>query len=185
MKSDGEIYLDRLDRITGTKATFTKISQPEDQPAIHVAIYRGFPSRDLVTAFTIGLSLTPPSGATHWHPELVITMRSPDTVWALAMGELAYRLRGVCSFSPRETFDFGAEISPESRMSAFFSDIPSVVSPSDACIAVSQFRIHLVQLYPIFACELAALRERGIENMNRLFGPESLLDPFRPAIQIA
>ena len=183
MKSAVELYLDHLDRITGLQGRFTQISPPEIRPSVYVAIYRGFPSSDVYSAFTVGLSFVPPPDQPDAHHELILVMRSTDDSWAFAMGELAFQLRGRVSFTPNQHFGFGAQISEESPMSCFFTHFPHAISATDACIALPDFRTHLIQLYPIYESERAFIRDHDSAAFISRIEPSQLYDPRREPVR--
>ena len=110
MPSRAERYVAHLDTLTGT-------TEPRLQPipSTHAGlddviafVYADEPEPRYLTGATYGLSL-----ADHpdWHgvkPELWISVRSDDPMWALAIGYLAEQLRGTCPFVYGDTIDFGS-----------------------------------------------------------------------------
>src|SRR5262245_28171647 len=88
--------LDHFDRIACSEARFVSVSADGASPAMHVAIYRGFPEHEAVTGFTVGLShFHPPGGG---HKELTVSMHDSNDVWALACGFVAFQPRERCAF---------------------------------------------------------------------------------------
>src|SRR5262245_32832255 len=121
--------LGHFDRLAGSKPRYVPVSDEGATPAMHVAIYRGFPAPGALTGFTIGLShFHPPGGA---HRELMISMRDTDERWALACGVLAFQLRERCPFACGDTINFREQIARTSTMSAFLVTHPRHLSLPD------------------------------------------------------
>jgi len=113
-------------------------------------------------------------------------MRSADSSWAFATGELAFQLRGRASFAPDQHFGFGAQISKESPMTCFFTHYPPhAISAVDACVSLSDFRIHLIQIYPIYGSERAFIRDHDSSAFMSRIEPSQLYDPHREPIRNA
>jgi hypothetical protein len=151
--------LGHFDGIAGCEPRFTQVSDEGVRPTLHVAIYRGFPTPDALTGFTVGLShFHPPGGA---HKELTISMRDTDDRWALACAFTAFQLRERFAFVCGQTIDFRAQISESSAMSAFLVVHPRHLSPSDVVVDLGIRRVELVELVPLYEEERIWLNAGG------------------------
>ncbi|HZL87396.1 MAG TPA: suppressor of fused domain protein [Pirellulaceae bacterium] len=170
--------LDHFDRIAGSEPNFLRISDEGVRPILNVAIYRGFPERDALTGFTVGLShLHPPGGA---HKELTISMRDADDVWALACGFVALQFREECPFGCGTCINFREQIAPSSTMSAFLVEHPRYISPQDTIVDLGFRKIEIMQLVPLYPQEYAWLKEGGEPRMLLDANPGwSLMEPRR------
>ena len=170
--------LDHFDRIAGSEPQFVLASDEGTHPAIHVAIYRGFPEPKAFTGFTIGLShFHPPGGA---HKELMVSMCDANDAWALACGVLAFQLRESCPFEFGDTIDFGEQIAPPSPLSAFVVITPRRIPAADAVVDLGVRRVELVQLIPLHAKEREWLIAGGeLRTLLEANSEQTLLDPQR------
>jgi len=170
--------LDHFDRIAGSEPRFVLVSDDEASPAMHVAIYHGFPERDAVTGFTVGLShFHPPGGA---HKELTISMRDRDDVWALACGFVAFQLRERCTFVCGDTINFRERIAPSSSMSAFAIVHPQHIASRDAIVNLGARQVEIIQLVPLFEQErLWLTKERRLQQFLSTYPGSTLMDPKR------
>lgn len=169
MASRVESFLDHLDRLSGgTEPRFLPVaSTQENLKSITVMAYQGMPD-GILTAVTYGLSLASHPDWRFGSPELCISVRSGDELWAWAIGHLAESLRGSCPFSYRNTIGFGERISPESDMTAFLVFAPAVIDQADSSIDVSipgherHDIINIVGMYPIHDVERQYVGEHGL-----------------------
>lgn len=171
MRSRAERYLAYLDTLTdGAEPRLQPI--PAGRPGLEdviTVIYRDHPEPRYLTGMTYGLSL-----ADHrdWHgikPELCVSVRSDDPIWALAVGYLAERLRGTCAFTYGDTIDFGEPIAPESKMTAFAVCAPANLdAPQYTAIDIGGAPITLAGCYPIHDVERKYIREHGIDAFWQL-----------------
>lgn len=163
-KPDAEAFLDHFDALAvPIQSAFHKISEDGVQPPLHVFSYQDTPEPGSLTAFTYGLSLVPHSSWKFGRPELVISVSSQDLAWALAMGEIAYRLRGQCPFCYGNTIRFGTAVSDESEMSAFVVFAPTIMDRNEATVELTQWKIHVAQLYPIYEKEVSFIESDGLQ----------------------
>jgi hypothetical protein len=170
--------LDHYDRVAGSEARFVRVSDEGASPALHVAIYRGFPEPGAVTGFTVGLShFHPPSGA---HKELTLSMRDSDDVWALACGYLAFQLREHCPFVCGDTINFHERIAPSSPMSAFVIVHPRWIPARDAVVDLGVRRVEITQFVPLHEQERAWLNDGGdLRTLLQAYPGPALMDPRR------
>ena len=171
MSSRAERYLAHVTALAeGTEPRLQPI--PSTQAGLDDVItfvYADYPEVRYITGVTYGLSL-----AEHpeWHgvkPELWISVRSEDPVWALAAGYLAEQLRGTCPFVYGDTIDFGERIAPESAMTAFaVSAPPNLDAYQYTLIDVGGAPISIAGCYPVHDTERKYIREHGIDAFWQL-----------------
>src|SRR5688572_17885394 len=155
--NEAENYLERLDALTrGREPEYRALPSTSALPPLAVTIYRDFPERGLLAAFTWGVSEADYPDWQRAKPELVLCVRSPhgDEAWAMELGALAERYRGIRSFHYGATFESRKPISNESEMSAFLIYSPAIVDPQNAHFTVGERAINLIGAYPIHKSEI-------------------------------
>lgn len=176
-----EKLLNHFDRLAGSEPEYVKVSDEGVEPAFFSLIYRGFPTADALTGFTVGLShFHPPGGG---HKELVISMIDSDDKWALACAFTAFQLRERCPFICGETINFHEQIASSSKMSAFLVIYPRNIPPSDTVVDLGVRQVELVELIPLYEEERAWLSAGGDTRMFLKDCPSSLsMDPQRKSL---
>lgn len=170
MPTRAELYLAHLDRLTDS---IEPDFQPVDSthpglPRVMSIIYRDLPGPGLLTGLTYGLSLAEHSEWPHGKPELCISVQSEDISWPLAVAYLAEHLRGEAPFCYGDTLNFGEQIVPESKMTAFAIFAPAVLDREDFLnIDVGDARINIAGCYPIHDVERQYIQEYGLEDFWR------------------
>jgi hypothetical protein len=136
---------------------------------VTTVVYDGLPE-GLLTALTYGVSLAEHPEWRNGSLELCISVRSPDVIWAHALGFLAESPRGSCPFAYGNTLNFGERISTESDMTAFVVFAPAVLDRGDYTgIDVSlpghegHDVISVQGLYPIHDVERQFIDEQGLQ----------------------
>lgn len=171
MTSRVEKYLARLDRLSGGREPrfFPVESTRQGLRGVTAIVYDDLP-RGLLTTFTYGVSLATHPDWRHCSPELCLSVRSEDEIWAHAAGFLAEQLRGTCPFGPGDTVDFGERIVPESAMTGFCVFEPVAFARED-CSAIDvgvpghegHDVIAVQGLYPIHEVERQFINAYGID----------------------
>lgn len=164
MQTWAEQYLNHLDENAGVEPEFFKISEPEVFPPVSIITYRNLPENGLITSFTVGLSAVTHSDWKFGRPELCISVESQDLAWGLAVGDIAYKLRGKCPFCYGEIIRFGTPVSQESEMSAFFVFAPSIMDKEISEIHLPDWKVNIAQMYPIYAGEIELIENIGLQN---------------------
>ena len=175
MKEKIGIFFDHVESIAGKAGVFFPI---DENPKIVVAQYQDVPESGCLTAFSFGLSV---AGHKEWRngrPELMISMDSGDSAWALAMGEAIRNGWSNCLFSHGNILNFGQKISDESDMSAFLVYACSVLDSSDVRVDVGEWSINISQLYPIHSLEIPLIKKIGAEKFFNDFDID-FFDPRR------
>jgi len=169
--SNADIFLKHLDELSGgEEPEFIGITEPGAARPLHVMLYREFPWPGYITAFTYGVSTVPHPDWKNGTLELMICLRSTDDVWALALGDIANRLRGKCPFSYGNTINFGTQVSPDSNMSAFFVFAPLNMDPDSIKVEMPNSPLHIAQLYPIYQGEMKMIDDIGLEAFYKTPG---------------
>jgi hypothetical protein len=160
-------FLEHLDLIFQAEPEFIPFeSKSPALPNLACMLYREIPEADHVTGVTYGLSEAVHPTWRAARPELMISVRTTDIAWPLAIAELATELRGRCPFGYGDVIDYGGKISEESGMFAFLVFTPSILAPNAALrIDVGgEQPLNLMGMYPIYDSERAALTELGLEQ---------------------
>ena len=161
MKSGIEVFLDKLDELTGATGKFDRVTTDDELPAIWAISYFDLIEPNSLTSFTFGLSSGDHPAWKFGKPELVLHVRSTNIDWSITLGNLVRRFRGTCSFSYGSVLNFGRRITYDSEMSAFFVFASSLLDQKDAKIELPDRTVNLVQLYPIYEQEISLLERLG------------------------
>ncbi len=160
-------FLEHLDSVFQVEPRFFPFeSTIPGAPTVVSIVYRDVPEPAHITGITFGLSEVPHEEWRFGRPELMITVQSTDIAWPLAVADMANRLRGRCLFRYGEMIDFGAKISEESDMSAFFVFAPSILEKEDFLnvdVGGPQL-LNIAGMYPIYDSECAVFGELGLER---------------------
>ena len=165
--TDAETFLNHFEAMASAEAKFYRVSEPGVSPPLHTFAFNDIPEPKHITALTYGLSRTTHPDWKLGRPELVISVASTDISWALAMGEVALRLRGQCPFRYGNTIRFGTAISPESEMAAFAVFAPAVMDRAQATVTLAKYTVHVAQMYPIYEGEMGTIRAEGPQAFFR------------------
>lgn len=167
-----ELFLAHLDDLSGgIEPRFLPIETTHPElKGVTVITYVDLPEPGLLTAITYGLSLAEHPEWRLGKPELCISVRSDDVVWARAMGFIAEQLRGACPFSYGNTLNFGELITSESEMTAFVIFAPAVLD-RDGYLAIDvgdDRAISIAGCYPIHESERQYIGTHGLEAFWKL-----------------
>lgn len=115
---------------------------------------------------TYGLSLVKHPSWKSGRPELIMTVNSKEQAWENVTAYVANKLRGQCPFTYGETINFNEQISPDSKMNAFFIFAPSILAREDFLnIDIgTDYKISIAGLYPMYANEISVLGKIGIKE---------------------
>lgn len=156
-------FFNAIEEITQTEGTYFPIDENVEFPII-IAQYSNIPEENHLTSFSFGLSSIQHKEWVASSPELIISVQSGDSSWALAMGEIVSRVNKDSLFEYGTILNFGETISDESEMSAFFIFANSLLDNDDAFILLSDRKVHFSQLYPIYDAEIAVIKAIGSEE---------------------
>lgn len=165
-KDRPERFLDHLDSIFQREPKFFGFeSLIPGVPKVVAMVYYDVPEPGHITGVTYGLSEVSHPDWRLGRPELIISVKSTDDRWPLAVAEMANRLRGDCPFRYGNVINFGEPISPESDMSAFFVFAPSILERKDFLnidVGGPQL-LSLAGMYPIYPSEGEVIKTKGLE----------------------
>src|SRR5262245_55939534 len=95
MGNFAEEYLDAIERLTGRSEDGNQVieSSRPGLPAVTVLYFHDWPVDGVLSAFTLGVSLGSHVEQLGGHPELVVSLKTTDRQWGLALGVLAEEAR--------------------------------------------------------------------------------------------
>ncbi|TCI93809.1 suppressor of fused domain protein [Tenacibaculum sp. M341] len=167
-KTPFERYLKHLDDIFIVEPEFNMFDSTNPKlSGVTSIIYKDIPEKGMITGVTYGLSLEKHD---EWlknkRGELIITVNSEKTDWALVVGYIANKLRGETPFCYGDTINFGEKISNDSEMSAFTIFAPSILESEDYLdIDIGlNYKINISGLYPIYSSEIDFINSNGFEK---------------------
>lgn len=163
MPNIAEEYLKWLDEIAGDDGKIYGITDKDEGPQIFVAIFDDLPETNHTTSYSFGLSSAEHPEWKYSRPELIISVHSMDNSWGLAMGEIIKLNRVNSTFEYGTIFNFGEQISDDSDMSAFFVFANSLYDEGEDTIELTDRKIQLSQLYPIYREEIDIIKKIGAE----------------------
>jgi hypothetical protein len=180
--TDSEAFAAKLTGLFGREAVLRKIDSTTPGLApVTCFIYRDVPQAGMMTAVTHGLSLADHPDWRYGKPELILTVRSADESWALAMAFIAERYRGEKSFTYGSLFSLEKPISSESPIRGFLVFVPAVLDHETLKITLPTRTVNLAGMYPIHAGEIELIQKTGLEEFWRQ--PElDLYDVTRPDV---
>lgn len=169
MPNYAEAFYRELDRLTGRRADdgISKIETTRHRlPPVYVHFYRDFPSTDLLTAITIGVSLGM-HGDEKGHAELVITVRSSDRAWGLGAAFLAEQARDQIALASGATLNMREPIARGSEMSAYVlgDSPPWAASPIYLRSSNGDRTVQFVTALPVYESELKRVRAEGPQGL--------------------
>ncbi|WP_052947844.1 suppressor of fused domain protein [Aneurinibacillus tyrosinisolvens] len=168
MRSNAEIFLERLEDLFGEADVIRKIDSNDGNTPIHVFFYYNLPEEGMLTSVTYGLSEGNHPEWKNGRPEIILTLETQDENWGLATAYFASQFRGEKSFSYASLFTLDTPISNESEMIGFFVFAPSIVDSENSVIKMPGKPINLVGMYPIYKEEIALYQSIGLEKFWHL-----------------
>lgn len=152
-------YLDFWNSHTGKKALIQRVEprKLEDGPALALT-FADFPQPGYVTGVTYGLSLARPDSSEKMSRELITTMRSNDSEWAVIPARMVAALRGLRQFEHGEAIGHKRPYIKGSSMSGLLlAEPPNLFDSSIARIPITQasgtINIEMIGAYPIHPSE--------------------------------
>ncbi len=163
MRSGVERFRDLLEAQIGQRCEiYRHPSTNKKLPAVFVLLFKNFPDRDYMTAYSYGLSAAKGSAEISAGRELVIQIRSNLDNWGHVLGFLISHLRNDCPFDPGQIIRFGQPIAADSTMEHFLvHDVEDKLGTSATFNLSKRYGVALVQLSPIFAEELSTIQKMG------------------------
>jgi hypothetical protein len=93
----------------------------------------------------------------------MISVKSADRVWALAVGDIARAHRGEWAFHYGSRVRFHAELPDGGRMGGFVAFAPLACTQEEATVQLAEYRVAAVGMIPIYPGEPAAIDANGSE----------------------
>ena len=166
--TDAEAFVEKLTDLFGREAVIRQIDSTTPWlPPVSCYIYRDMPQAGVMTAVTYGLSLADHPDWRFGKPELILTVKSADESWALAMAFLAERFRGEKSFTYGSLFTLDEPISSESPIRGFLVFAPAILDHEALKLRLPTKTVNLSGMYPIHAGEIELMQKIGLEEFWR------------------
>lgn len=164
MKKSSDEYLARVDELVGARGQVYEMTDSGDVAPIYVAVYDDVPEVGHLTAFTFGLSSARRKEWVGGRPELMISVRSIDHAWGLCVGEIVRRQRDSSLFEYGTILHFREQIVGGCSLTSFLVFVNSLLDGGQSSIELSDRRINIAQVYPIYESEAAVIQDMGVER---------------------
>lgn len=157
-------YLAAISKLTGSDGRIYEMTDPGDALPVSVAVYDNIPEVGHLTAFSFGLSSAVHSEWIGGKPELMISVKSMDHAWALCMGEIVRTGRDSALFEYGSIIHFRERILDECPITSFLVFASSLLGSEHRSFRLSDRRINIAQLYPIYESEAKLIKDIGVER---------------------
>jgi len=174
-------WLVALEETFGSVSDVKEI-QGDNKPKIQVFYFDNLPEEGCLTAVTSGLSNATHPQWTMTKPELMVSLESSDKSWGLSIAYFASAFFNEKPFRYGDIFKIDTPISAESLMNGFLVFAPPFSTQEDFTFDLSDRKISLVGMYPIYEREIAYYDEVGLEEFWHTEGFE-LYDPKRKIVK--
>lgn len=159
----GKEWLEALENKFGDVSEIKEF-QSNGKPKIYIFYFDDLPEKGCTTAITCNLS-----SANHpeWKiakPELLVSLESRDRSWGLGIGYFASTFFNEKRFRYGDIFKIDDPISPESQMNGFLVFAPSFSSQEDFTFNLSDRKVNLVGMYPIYEKEIVFYDKVGLKE---------------------
>jgi hypothetical protein len=183
MKSDfGKEWLEALEAKFGSVSE-VKEMKSQGKPKIRVFFFEHLPEVGCLTAVTCGLSHASHASWKLAKPELMVSLQSSNKNWGLGIAYFASAFFNEKSFRYGDVFKIDDPISPESSMNGFLVFAPPFSTQADFTFDLSDRKIALVGMYPVYEREIAYYDQVGLEKFWHTDGFE-FNDPKREIIKV-
>jgi hypothetical protein len=170
VKKKTELFLDYVEAICGVEPEYYKITEQEEHPAVLVASFSDFPASGHTTSFSFGLSSYKRTEWVYGRPELMISVKSTDVSWGLAMGEMIRNARGTSTFRYGTILNFEQPVADDSKIDSFLVLNNSLLPESQSKLALPDYVVNIAQLYPVFHEEWPIIDRIGPVDFVRTLG---------------
>jgi hypothetical protein len=181
--TDSDAFLKHITSLFGQENVIRKIdSTKTGLPPVCCFIYHDLPEPGMTTAVTYGLSVANHPNWKFGKPELILTVKSANESWAMAMTYFADQFRGEKPFSYGNLFTLDEPICSESEMCGFFVFAPAILHQDKLKMVVPTKTINIVGMHPIYSGEAALIQKIGLEQFLHLpeFNRIDMCDVKRP-----
>ena len=160
-KTNLEIYLEFLEELFGGEPHDINMSEAEDGGTpVSVLIWYDLPEKDYMTAVTYGLSEKDHPDWKYGKPELILTLRTKNRDWGIAMAIFANMFGSEKSFTYGTVLTTDVPLTKESDMCGFLVFAPAILEQEQAQVQLPDHKINLSGMYPIYKEEVPAVRRR-------------------------
>ena len=165
-----EEWIQELEKRFGEINYIHKIGcDDKSKPEIAVFFFHNLPD-NLLTSITFGLSNAQRDEWKFGKPELIVTLDTKDKAWGLSAGYFASSFFNEKTFQYGNLFTLDSPISQESDMSGYFIFAPSFLDQKQSTIELSDRKIHLVSMYPIYQEEIELIKSKGLKYFWHMDG---------------
>ena len=95
---------------------------------------------------------------------MIISVDSVDLNWLFAVADIGEQHKGNYTFKPGDTIDFNSKISDESEMTSFLVWHQDIFPEQYEIVYLPDYKIELVQLFPIYNNERLYIREHDVNK---------------------
>jgi len=164
MNKSRDEYLAWIDDLAGGGGRVYDLTDRDEGASVLVNAYDHVPHAGHMTAFSFGLSSAIHREWTHGRPELMISVKSMDHAWALCMGEIIKNKRDSTLFEYGTVLHFGERIVAGCALTSFFVFASTLLDEAQRTLELSDRRINIAQMYPMYPSEAQLLRDIGAER---------------------
>ncbi len=162
-------YLQALESFLGRpEDRRSRVPEPIDDglPPIYALFFDDWPVRGVLSAFTLGAGLAPHLKDLEAHVELVLSLRTTDMRWGLALAFLAERCRSHIEIGLGSTMNMGQPLSNESTMSALVVTRPHQW-PELPRLEAGSRSLTILEASPLYPSELPFAKARACGCLER------------------
>ena len=135
-------------------------------PPIYALFFDDWPVQGVLSAFTLGAGLGAHEEDLDAHVELVLSLRTADERWGLALAFLTEWCRRHIQIVPGSTMNMGEPLSLESAMSALVVTRPHQW-PEPPRLRVGSRFVTVLEAHPLYPSELPIARARACNCIER------------------
>jgi len=181
MPKNHEIFLSHIESVFGPADVIKKHDCPKGGVPVSVFIYRDIPDKGMVTGVTYGLSCYPHPDWKLARPEMIISIKSKDLMWAWVAAYFCAEFRGEKRFRYGDIFTTEGPLASDTKMDGLLIFAQTILDQEVQAVEVNDYKIHFSQFYPIYRSELQLYGKIGLENFWK-HKDFALFDPKRPPI---
>ncbi|MEA2700302.1 MAG: hypothetical protein QOI66_4573 [Myxococcales bacterium] len=185
MSNYAEEYFEALEALVGRREdSLNRVSGNGDDglPHVYALFYKDWPHPGVLTAFTLGAGLGRHVRSLDAHVELVVSVKTEDLSWGLAVAFLAEQSRSHLEFDYGTTLNMQEPIAEGSAMTGLFLTPPHHWSQPPR-LQVAGRTVVILEARPVYPSELECARAQERQQLlGILEGPT--YDGGRPAISL-
>jgi len=182
MPKNHEIFLAHTEKVFGRAELIKMHDCPRGGIPVSVFIYRNIPEAGMITGVTFGLSCYPHPDWKLSRPEMIISIKTEDIMWAWTAAYFSAEFRGEKRFLFGDVFTTEGPLASDTEMDGVLVFAQSILDPAVQAVQLNDYKIHFKQFYPIYRSELEVYRNLGLERFWKHEG-FGMYDPKRPPIK--